>query len=109
MSTQGAAESPNTRRIRLPGSHTVLLLLALSLGCLARIWEFGRLPPSLNPDEASTGVEARNLYLYGKDRNGIGYPVKFISWGSGQDVLYSYLLIPLVATAGLSPVVVRLP
>lgn len=108
-STRIPEESASTRRIRLSGSHSILLLLALTVGSFARIWEFGRLPPSLNPDEASTGVEARNLYDYGHDRNGIGYPVKFISWGSGQDVLYTYLLIPLVATAGLSPIAVRLP
>ncbi|MFH1186443.1 MAG: glycosyltransferase family 39 protein [Chloroflexota bacterium] len=89
--------------------HRALFVLILALGIFARTWEFGRLPPGLNPDEASTGVEALNLLQYGTDRNGISYPVKFISWGSGQDVLYAYLLIPLVAALGLSPAVVRLP
>ena len=61
----------------------VLLMLTLAVGFFARTWEYGSLPPSLNPDEASAGVEARSLLNYGEDRNGISYPVKFISWGSG--------------------------
>ncbi len=89
--------------------HIVVLVLVLALGFLARTWEYGRLPPSLNPDEASTGVEALNLLRFGLDRNGITLPVKFISWGSGQDVLYAYLLIPIVAILRLSPISVRLP
>ena len=90
-------------------SHRALFVLILALGIFARTWEFGRLPSGLNPDEASTGVEALNLYQYGTDRHGISYPVKFISWGSGQDVLYAYLLMPLVAVLGLSPAVIRFP
>jgi 4-amino-4-deoxy-L-arabinose transferase-like glycosyltransferase len=89
--------------------HSILLVLVFALGFFARTWEYGRLPPSLNPDEASTGVEALNLLRYGQDRNEIPFPVKFISWGSGQDVLYAYLLIPFVALRGSSPTVVRLP
>lgn len=94
---------------RLDVRHSILLAVVFALGFFARTWEFGRLPPSLNPDEASTGVEAVNLLRYGQDRNAVPYPVKFISWGSGQDVLYAYLLIPLVALRGSSPAVVRLP
>ena len=46
---------------------------------------------------------------FGHDRNGVSFPIKFISWGSGQDVLYAYMLLPLIAAAGLSPMTVRLP
>ncbi len=52
--------------------------------------------------------EAYSLYHYGMDRNGVSFPVNFISWGSGMDGLYVYLLLPLVGL-GLSPMVVRLP
>ena len=113
------SSAPNTRiqthrdaeRTSTPSGtrHVVLLVLVLALGLFARTWEYGRLPPSLNPDEASAGVEALNLLRFGQDRNGIAFPVKFISWGSGQDVLYAYLLIPLIATTGLSPIATRLP
>jgi hypothetical protein len=90
--------------------HWLLFALILAIGTLARTWEFGRLPPGLNPDEASMGVEAYSLYHYGVDRNGISFPVHLISWGDGQNALYAYLLIPFLAAAGrLSPLVVRLP
>ncbi|HET6845737.1 MAG TPA: glycosyltransferase family 39 protein [Anaerolineales bacterium] len=89
--------------------HAALVVLSIVIGVLARTWEYGRLPPSLNPDEASAGVEARALLEDGVDRNGMSFPVKFISWGSGQDVLYAYLLIPVIYVAGLSPITVRLP
>jgi len=94
---------------RLSKLQILVLLIAISVGVFARTWEFGRLPPSLNPDEVSSAVEARSLFLYGQDRNAVSYPVKFISWGSGQDVLYAYLLIPLGAIFGFRPLIVRLP
>lgn len=87
----------------------ILFTLILALGCFARLWQFGTVPPGLNADEASDGVEAMSLYRYGTDRNEQSFPVRFIGWGSGQDSLDSYILIPLVAAAGLSPRVVRLP
>jgi 4-amino-4-deoxy-L-arabinose transferase-like glycosyltransferase len=87
----------------------ILFALILALGVFARTWEFGSVPPGLNQDEASDGVDALSLLRYGTDRAGVSYPMRFIGWGSGQDALYGYLLVPLVAAAGLSPRVVRLP
>ncbi len=94
---------------RQVGTQTLLLGLVLAMGIFARAWEFGRLPPGLNADEASIGVEAYDLAHFGIDRNGVSYPVHFIAWGSGQNALYGYLLVPFVALLGLSPIVVRLP
>ena len=95
--------------LRTTWKHWALFFLILSLGIFARTWEFNRLPPGLNADEASIGVDAFSLYHYGMDRNGISYPIQFISWGSGQNALYGYLLIPFIAVLGLTPVVVRIP
>ena len=39
----------------------------------------------------------------------MSYPVKFISWGGGQDALYGYILIPFITVMGLTPFSVRLP
>jgi hypothetical protein len=85
-----------------------LVLTACAIGIVLRVWDFGNLPSGLNVDEASIGVEAASLHDFGVDRNGISYPVYFVSWGGGQNVLYAYLLAPLVPL-GLSPVVIRLP
>jgi len=87
----------------------LLFTLILLLGIFARVWEFGELPPGLNQDEASSGVDAFSLYHFGSDRNGVSFPVHFISWGSGQNVLYAYVLIPFIAFGDLTPVTVRLP
>jgi hypothetical protein len=86
----------------------LLIVSALAIGIILRLWDFGNLPAGLAEDEASAVVEAASLYHYGIDRNGMSYPVYFVSWGSGQNVLYSYLLAPLVPL-GLSAVVIRLP
>lgn len=87
----------------------LLFTVILAIGIFARVWEFGSLPAGLNPDEASIGVEAYDLYRFGVDRYGLSYPVHLISWGSGQNALYAYLLIPFVALRGVGPVAVRLP
>ncbi|MBE0681856.1 MAG: glycosyltransferase family 39 protein [Anaerolineales bacterium] len=86
-----------------------LFIIILTLGIFARVWEFGSLPAGLNPDEASIGVEAYYIYKFGMDRSGMSYPVHLISWGSGQNALYAYLLIPFVALRGINEVSVRLP
>ena len=89
---------------------TILLFtVILAIGIFARVWEFGSLPPGLNPDEASIGVEAYDLFKFGVDRYGLSYPVHLISWGSGQNALYAYLLIPFVALRGVSSTVIRFP
>jgi 4-amino-4-deoxy-L-arabinose transferase-like glycosyltransferase len=100
---------PGTTTRRFDSRHFLLLASVLLLGLLARTWEYRGLPPGLNSDEASIGVEAWNLYHYGVDRNGISFPVHFIAWGSGQNALYGYLLVPFVGLLGLKPAVVRLP
>jgi len=87
----------------------VMFLFILAMGVFARTWNFDTTPPGLNPDEASIGVEAYYLYKFGMDRNGVSHPVHLISWGSGQNVLYAYLIIPFVAAKGLNPESVRLP
>jgi len=95
-------------RIRI-SPVVALFIVILLLGVFARIWEFGSLPPGLGQDEASNGVDAFSLYRFGMDRNGDPFPVHFVSWGSGQDVLYAYLIIPFIALGGLNPLMVRLP
>ena len=87
----------------------LLFFLILAIGVTARLWDFRSLPPGLNPDEASIGVEAYYLYTYGIDRYGLSYPVHLISWGSGQNALYAYLTLPLVALKGLTPMSIRIP
>jgi hypothetical protein len=92
-------------------SHKYLFffLSILTVGVFARTWEFLTLPPGLHHDEASIGVDAFYLYKYGMDRNGFSYPVHLVSWGSGQNALYAYSLIPFIAVLGLKAWVIRIP
>jgi hypothetical protein len=92
-----------------PWKTHLLFSVVLAIGVFARVWEFGDMPPGLNPDEASIGVEAYYLYKFGVDRYGLSYPVHLISWGSGQNALYAYLLIPFIALKGINAFAVRLP
>ncbi len=79
------------------------------LGAALRLLFIGAFPPGLNQDEASAGYEAWSLLNYGMDRNGCPWPVLFVSWGSGQNALYSYLSIPFIALLGLNEASLRLP
>lgn len=100
----------NTLKTFLPRWKTPVLFTIIFLtGIFARTWEFASLPPGLNVDEASIGVEAYYLYKFGMDRHGMTYPVHLISWGSGQNAFYAYLLIPFVALKGINAFSVRLP
>jgi len=90
-------------------TSVLIFILILLVGIFARTWQFNQLPPGLNQDEASIGIDAYNLVHFGIDRNGFSYPVNFVSWGDGQNALYGYILIPFIAVGGLSPFVVRLP
>jgi len=89
--------------------YHVLFGLILILGIFARVWGFGTLPPGMAKDEAMIGVDAFSLSHYGVDRFGNSYPVHLSSYGTGQNALYAYLLIPFVAIGGLTSPVVRLP
>jgi hypothetical protein len=97
-----------TQRKFQRSAYTIAFALILAIGAWSRFWELGSVPPGLNQDEASIGVEAYSLLHYGVDRNAVSFPVNFVSWGSGMDALYIYLVMPFVGL-GLTPFVERLP
>jgi hypothetical protein len=85
------------------------VVIVLVIGCLVRLINLDGLPDGLDCDEASSGYEAYAIGEYGVDRNGKEMPVFLVSWGSGQNALYTYLLIPFVKIFGLNTFSVRLP
>lgn len=87
----------------------IMLIFVFILGAFARIYMFGKVPGGVNQDEALSGYEAYSLLKTGKDIHGYRNPVYFMSWGSGMNVLNSYLLIPFVALFGLEVWVIRFP
>jgi MFS family permease len=91
------------------GKCDPVLLTAMVLGMVLRMWDFGALPPGLNQDEASTAYDAFSLIRYGVDRHGFHFPVVLVSWGSGMYALASYVEAPFIWLFGLKVWSARLP
>ena len=83
--------------------------IILIIGMLNRIVGITDMPNALNCDEASAGYEAFSLLNYGIDRNGNHNPSFLVAWGSGQNALLTYLIIPLIKIFGLKTIAIRLP
>ncbi|MER7005150.1 glycosyltransferase family 39 protein [Dactylosporangium sp. NPDC000555] len=81
-----------------------ILLVAFAV----RFYRLGAVPSGLNRDEASAGYEAYSLLHHGTDRWGNHLPVYFPAFGSGMNVLLSYLEIPFIKVFGLSVLSLRL-
>lgn len=84
-------------------------ILLLAVGAALRLYSLGVLPTVIQQDEPAAAYDAWALLNFGIDRNGFSWPVHFVSWGSGQNALYSYLAMPFIALGGLNTVVFRLP
>lgn len=87
----------------------IILFIIFMVGSFVRLFAIGEFPNALNVDEASSGYDAFSLMKWGIDRGGNSYPVYLYAWGSGQSVLYSYLMIPIIAITGLTEYGIRLP
>ena len=83
-------------------NHFRITFLLILFGTIIRFLGISIIPGGLNQDEASIGYEAFSLLYDGADRNGVKYPVHFISWGSGQNALYAYLSMPVIKFFGLN-------
>lgn len=95
-----------------PGRQAVLRWLPLGLilvGVLVRAVGFSAAPAGFNQDEAFAGYEAWSLLTQGVDSWGYPFPCYFVSWGSGMNVLESYLAIPFMALLGCTETALRLP
>ncbi|MDD9859582.1 MAG: hypothetical protein OXU40_03955, partial [Nitrospira sp.] len=104
-----AESEPETGRSSRTQPSVVLCAAVLLLtGAVLRLIYLGEIPAGMFTDEASVGYEAWSLLHHGIDRNGYAWPVHFVAWGSGQNVLYSYLSIPLIAVFDLTMFSIRL-
>lgn len=88
---------------------TWYVLLLIFLGVFVRVIRFGTTPCGFNQDEAFAGYEAFSLLNYGIDAAGYRNPCYFVAWGSGMNVLESYLAIPFMKLFGCSVITLRLP
>ena len=88
---------------------SILSIVIIFVGCFTRLIYIDIYPVGLNQDEASSAYDAWSVANYGIGRNGESFPVHFIAWGSGQNALYGYLMIPFIQLFGLSNLAIRLP
>ncbi|OGV92146.1 hypothetical protein A3B57_01065 [Microgenomates group bacterium RIFCSPLOWO2_01_FULL_47_10] len=85
------------------------LYLLIIIGICFRLALFGRIPVSLNRDEAALGYNAFAIATAGIDEWGVSYPLLFKSFGDFKLPGYIYSLVPLVKIFDPSEWVVRLP
>lgn len=81
----------------------------LIIATFLRFWELGKVPASVDWDEAALGYNAYSLLKTGKDEYGTKFPLVIRSFDDYKPPLYTYITIPAVAVFGLNPWSVRLP
>lgn len=86
-----------------------IFFVLMIVGILVRAVGLSTVPGGLNQDEAFSGYEAYSLLHYGMDSAGYAFPVYFVSWGSGMNVLNSYLMMPFIGIFGVHTWTVRMP
>lgn len=89
--------------------HLIYLSIIMAVGFFTRVAFLDLLPGGLNQDEASAAYDAYAIMTTGMDRNGQVMPMHLIAWGSGQNALYSYMMIPFIAIFGVNEIAIRLP
>ena len=89
--------------------YKIVVISIIILGSMIRIIGIDKIPNGFNADEISSGYEAFSILHYGIDRNGKFLPVFLQSWGSGQNALLTYLIIPFMVILGTNILAVRLP
>ena len=84
--------------------------LLITLGILARVWQFGRIPNSLYWDEVAIGLDARSLLQTGKDLVGNSWlqPL-FVSYGDYKAPVYIWLVTFFGKFFGTGEGIIRLP
>lgn len=102
-------QSVNWKAFWQKNRFRIIASIILFVGCASRLVLIGKYPVGLNQDEASIGYEAFSILNYGVDRNGSSWPVHLVSWGSGQNALYAYLIMPFLALLGRRTLAIRLP
>lgn len=89
--------------------NQILFFVILLAGGFLRFFKLSEYPGGVHVDEAFAGYEAYSMLNFGVDSWGYKNPIYFISWGSGMNVLESYLMMPFIKLLGLSELSIRLP
>ncbi len=97
------------KKIDVNKRYKISIIILILIGVAIRVIGIAHLPDAINVDEISSGYEAFSIANYGIDRNGNFMPVFLKAWGSGQNALLTYLIIPFIYIVGLNVLAIRLP
>ncbi|MBQ8093637.1 MAG: hypothetical protein IJ242_08695 [Clostridia bacterium] len=86
-----------------------LWFISLIFAVSFKIIRIDTIPAGFNIDELGSVYDAWSLLNYGVDRWRMSWPVYFLNYGSGQNALYTYMLIPLFSLFGISQTVIHTP
>ena len=106
MESAGGRTGTHVKRVSVEGAVLALILL---VGCLVRLAALDKSPLGLHQDEAYSAYNAWSVMHYGVDSYGYVRPVYYTVWGSGMNVLYSWLTMPFLALMGTTVQAIRLP
>lgn len=87
----------------------LMLFLIIIAACVIRCFKLANIPAGVSNDEAYAAYNAYSILHYGVDSWGYKNPVYFVAWGSGMNILNSYLMIPFIKILGLNIISIRLP
>ena len=87
----------------------IALLAILVVGIFIFFYKLDKIPSGFYIDEALPGYNAYSLLLTGKDEFGKTFPMFLRFYGSYNPPLFTYLVIPWVASLGLNIFAVRAP
>lgn len=89
--------------------QSIGIALILLIAAAARLIKLGTLPDGTYTDEAYGAYLAYGIMTEGMDDYGYRFPVYFTAWGSGMNVLYSYVGALFFRLFGVSLTVYRIP
>jgi len=88
---------------------TITIALVLLVAGLTRMWKLTEFPVSLTMDEVAIGYGSYSLLQTGMDERGNSWPLAFYSVGDYKPPVNFYILMPFIATLGLTEFAVRIP
>jgi len=87
----------------------ILLISAIIIGFILRVFMLDKIPQGFNWDEASVSYNAYSLSETGKDEFGKSWPLIIESFGDYKTGIYSILLAPIIKIFGFSIFIARIP
>lgn len=96
-------------KFKIDNLKLIIITSIITLAAVLRFHELGTNPPGLYWDEAVFGYDAYSILKTAQDHHGRFLPLFFESFGDWKLPVYHYLLVPSIATFGLSEFAVRFP